>query len=154
LGDEVAGVESRGDANRPVVGIGIFTYCNIEMWTPLQQWYWVQYLDTKTFPKERGDYKLLTLTPKARQTGAVALKVDTVHYTSAQMNQMLSERVYDGQTPDDLIRPAWVGALVVLVRRAGARTDTCHRATPSPMPQRRGRTKAQGSADGHGERIQ
>jgi hypothetical protein len=184
LGDEVAGVESRGDANRPVVGIGIFTYCNIEMWTPLQQWYWVQYLDTKTFPKERRDYKLLTkmdahgkqlmavdadvvpgpmqgwplfpfaLTPKARQTGAVALKVDTVHYTSAQMNQMLSERVYNGQTPDDLIRPAWVGALVVLVRRAGARTDTCHRATPSPMPQRRGRTKAQGSADGHGERIQ
>jgi hypothetical protein len=33
-----------------VVGIGIFTYCNIEMWTPLQQWYWVQYLNSKTFP--------------------------------------------------------------------------------------------------------
>jgi hypothetical protein len=128
-----------------VVGIGIFTYCNIEMWTPLQQWYWVQYLNTKSFPTARGDYKLLTtvdasgkqlmavdadvvpgpmqgwppfpfaLTPKARQRGAVTLKVDTVHYTSAQMNQMLLERIYEGQTPDDLIRPAWVGALLVLV---------------------------------------
>ncbi len=43
-----------------VVGIGIFTYCNIEMWTPLQQWYWVQYLNTKSFPTARGDYQLLT----------------------------------------------------------------------------------------------
>ena len=43
-----------------VVGIGIFTYCNTEMWTPLQQWYWVQYLNTKSFPTARGDYKLLT----------------------------------------------------------------------------------------------
>jgi hypothetical protein len=38
-----------------VVGIGIFTYCNIEMWTPLQQWFWVQYLHTKSFPTPRGD---------------------------------------------------------------------------------------------------
>ena len=43
-----------------VVGIGIFTYSNIEMWTPLQQGYWVQYLNTKSFPTARGDYKLLT----------------------------------------------------------------------------------------------
>jgi hypothetical protein len=128
-----------------LVGIGIFTYCNIELWTPLQQWYWVQYFNTKSFPTARGDYKLLTtvdahgkqlmavdadvvsgpmqgwppfpfaLTPKARQRGAVTLKVDSVHYTSAQMNQMLLERIYEGQTPNDLIRPAWVGALLVLV---------------------------------------
>jgi len=51
------------------------------------------------------------LTAKARQAGAVALKVDTVHYTSAQMNQMLAEWIYADQSPDDLIRPAWVGAL-------------------------------------------
>ena len=43
-----------------VVGIGIFTYCNIQMWTPLQQWYWVQYLNTKSFPTTRGAYKFLT----------------------------------------------------------------------------------------------
>ena len=42
-----------------VVGIGVFTYCNTEMWTPLQQWYWVQYLNTKSFPTERGDYNSL-----------------------------------------------------------------------------------------------
>jgi hypothetical protein len=30
-----------------VVGIGIFMYCSIQMWTPLQQWYWVQYLSTR-----------------------------------------------------------------------------------------------------------
>jgi type IV secretory pathway TraG/TraD family ATPase VirD4 len=55
------------------------------------------------------------LTPKARQAGAVALKVDTVHYPSAQMNQMLSQWIYEGQTPDDLIRPAWFGGLGAFV---------------------------------------
>jgi len=55
------------------------------------------------------------LTAKARQAGAVALKVDTVHYTSAQMNRMLAEWIYAGQSPDDLIRPAWVGALGAFV---------------------------------------
>ncbi len=119
------------------------------MWTPLQRWYWVQCLNTKTFPTARGDYRLLAkvdgrgkqrmavdadvvpglqqgwppfpfpfpfaLTPQAGQAGAVALKVDTVHYGSAQMNQMLAEWIYDGQSPDDLIRPAWVGALGVFV---------------------------------------
>ena len=159
-----------------VVGIGIFTYCNIQMWTPLQQWYWVQYLNTKSIPTARGDYKLLTtvdahgkqlmavdadvvpgstqgwppfpfaLTPKARQRGAVTLKVDTVHSTSTQMNQMLLERIYEGQTPDDLIRPAWVGALLVLVLGL----ILAHRTTPGPTSQPRGRAKAQGSADGHG----
>jgi len=128
-----------------VAGIGIFTYRNVEKWTPLQQWYWTEYLTTKSFPKARGDYQLLAkvdahgkqlmavdadvvpgpmqgwppfpfaLTAKARQAGAVALKVDTVHYGSAQMHQMLSEWIYEGQSPDDLIRPAWFGALGIFV---------------------------------------
>jgi len=128
-----------------VTGIGIFTYRNVEVWTPLQQWYWIQYLNTKNFPSPRGDYQVLSkldrqgehsiatdadvmtaplqgwppfpfaLTAKARQAGAVALKVETVHYTSAQMNQMLAEWIYADQSPDDLIRPAWVGALGVFV---------------------------------------
>jgi len=38
-----------------VAGIGIFTYRNVEKWTPLQQWYWVEYLSTKSFPSARGD---------------------------------------------------------------------------------------------------
>jgi hypothetical protein len=128
-----------------VAGIGIFTYRNVEVWTPLQQWYWIQYLNTKNFPVPSGNYQVLSkldrqgqhsmatdadvmpaslqgwppfpfaLTAKARQAGAVALKVDTVHYTSAQMNRMLAEWIYAGQSPDDLIRPAWVGALGAFV---------------------------------------
>jgi hypothetical protein len=50
------------------------------------------------------------LTPKARLRGTVTLKVDTVHSTSTEMNQMLLERIYEGQTQDDLIRLASVGA--------------------------------------------
>jgi hypothetical protein len=105
-----------------IVGIGIFTYCNIHMWTPLQQWYWVQYLSTKSFPTARGDYKLLTtvdaqgkqlmavdadvvpgpmqgwppfsfaLTPKARQRGAVTLKVDTARDKSFERHAVADER--------------------------------------------------------------
>jgi hypothetical protein len=60
-----------------VVGIGIFTYCNIEMWTPLQQWYWVQYLNTKSFPTARSDYKLLT-TVDAHGKQLMAVDADVV----------------------------------------------------------------------------
>jgi hypothetical protein len=128
-----------------VAGIGIFTYQNVEVWTPLQQWYWTQYLSTKNSPVPNGSYQVLSkldrqgqhsiaidgdvmpapsqgwppfpfaLTAKARQAGAVALKVDTVHYTSAQMNRILAERIYLGQTPGDLLWPGWVGALGVFV---------------------------------------
>jgi hypothetical protein len=69
-----------------------------------------------------------------------------VHSTSAQMNQMLLERIYEGQTPDDLIRPAWVGALLVLV--LGLILAIARDRSPTAQP--RGRAKAQGSADGHG----
>ena len=89
------------------------------------------------------------LTPQARQAGAVALKVDTVHYGSAQMNQMLSEWVYEGQTPDDLIRPAWFGALgifvlglVLAIPRDRARVRML-----------RTRATVERPADGHGEGI-
>jgi Type IV secretion-system coupling protein DNA-binding domain len=126
-----------------VAGIGIFTYENVEVWTPLQRWYWVQYSMTKNFPNPSGSYQVLSkldrqgqhsmamdadvtpapsevwpsfaLTAKARQAGAVALKVDTVRYTSAQMNRILAESIYAGQSPGDLIWPAWAGALGVFV---------------------------------------
>ena len=126
-----------------VAGIGIFTYENVEVWTPLQQWYWVQYSMTKNFPNPSGSYQVLSkldrqgqhsmatdtdvtpapsevwpsfaLTAKARRAGAVALKVDTVRYTSAQMNRILAESIYAGHSPGDLIWPAWAGALGVFV---------------------------------------
>ena len=128
-----------------VAGIGIFTYRNVEVWTPLQRWYWIQYLNTKNFPSPSGDYQVLTrvdrhgqrrmavdadvmagapqgrqlipfaLSQQAKQAGAIELVVDTVHYNSQQMNQMLAQWIFDGQSPDDLIRPAWFGALAVFV---------------------------------------
>jgi hypothetical protein len=91
-----------------VVGIGIFTFRNLEMRTPLHWWYWTEYLTKKTFSATRGDYQLLgqvdgpgkrlmafdadvvpgplqgwlpvpfAPTPKARQAGGVAQKVGTV----------------------------------------------------------------------------
>jgi hypothetical protein len=76
LGDEVASVESRAMLIAAIVGIGIFT-CNIQMWTPLQQWYWVQYLNTKSFPTARGDYKLLT-TVDAHGKQLMAVDADVV----------------------------------------------------------------------------
>jgi hypothetical protein len=126
-----------------VTWIGIFTYQSVEVWTPLQQWYWVQYSISKDFPNPSGTYQVLwkldrqgqhslatdadvmpaplkvwpsfALTAKARQAGAVALKVDTVHYTNAQMNRMLAELIYAGQSPGDLIWPAWAGAVGIFV---------------------------------------
>jgi len=128
-----------------VAGIGIFTYLNVEVWTPLQRWYWIQYLNTKNFPSPSGDYQVLAkvdrhgqrrmavdadvmagapqgrqlipfaLSQQAKQAGAVELVVDTVHYSSRQMNQILAKWIFDGQSPDDLIRPAWFGALGVFV---------------------------------------
>ena len=123
--------------------MGIFTYQSVEVWTPLQQWYWVQYSISKDFPNPSGTYQVLSkldrqgqhsmatdadvmpaplevwpsfaLTAKARQAGAVALKVDTVHYTNAQMNRMLAELIYAGQSPGHLIWPAWAGALGIFV---------------------------------------
>src|SRR5260370_28701440 len=55
------------------------------------------------------------LSQQAKHAGAVELVVDTVHYSSRQMNQMLAQWIFDGQSPDDLIRPAWFGALGVFV---------------------------------------
>jgi Type IV secretion-system coupling protein DNA-binding domain len=132
-----------------VVGIGIFTYLNVEVWTPLQRWYWIQYLNTKNFPSPRGDYQVLSkldqqgkrsmaidadvmpspphgrqfvpfeLTQQARQAGAIQLVVDNVHYSSAQMNQILAGKIFGGRSTNDLIRPAWVGALAVFVLGLG-----------------------------------
>jgi hypothetical protein len=127
-----------------VVGIGIFTYQEYQIWTPLQEWYLNEYLSTHNFPTERGNYWLLTkadrtghrsvagnsdvvrdlrgrhLTPfelsqQARQQGAVQLNLETVHYSSAQMNQILREQIFAGQSTGDLIRPSSVGALGFLV---------------------------------------
>src|SRR5215467_14621800 len=113
-------VSSPGALGIAVVrGIGIFTFRNVEMWSPLQGWYWTEYLTTKTSPATPGDYRLLEQVDAHRKqlmaSHADALKVDTVHTTSAEMNQMLVESIYKGPSPDDLIPLAWVVWLGILV---------------------------------------
>ena len=140
-----------------VVGFGILTYQEYRIWTPLQRWYWNEYLSTQTFPTARGNYWLITksdgnghqsvaadtdlvpallgrhfipfeLSEQARQRGAVQLVLDSVHYSSAQMNQILAGQILAGQSPDDLVSLAWVVwlgifvlGLVLAIRRNRAR---------------------------------
>src|SRR6202140_3806153 len=56
-----------------VAGIGIFTYRNVEVWTPLQRWYWIQYLNTKNFPSPSGDYQVLA---KVDRQGQRSMAID------------------------------------------------------------------------------
>src|SRR5215469_6551246 len=127
------------------VGLGIWIYMNAVVWTPLQRYYWNEYLNTEVFQGTRGDYSVLetvdrhgqrrmamesdvvtaprrghqlipfVLSNKAQQGGAVDLVVDTVHYGSAQMNQILGQRVYNGQSVTEFTWPAWGGGLSVIV---------------------------------------
>lgn len=90
------------------VGFGTWIYMNVAVWTPLQRYYWNEYLNTEMFQGPRGDYSLLqtvdhrgqhrmaiesdvvpapkhgrqfipfVLSSQARQAGAVDLVVDTV----------------------------------------------------------------------------
>jgi hypothetical protein len=110
-----------------VLGIAIFTYQEYQIWTPLQRWYFNEYSLTQEFPTQHGNYWLLMKTDRAghrsvagngdvvadfrgrhylfpfelsqqtRQQGTVQLNLETVHYSSAQMNQILREQVFAGQ---------------------------------------------------------
>jgi hypothetical protein len=125
-------------------GLVIWIYMNAVVWTPLQRYYWNEYLNTEVFQGSRGDYSILEtvdrrgqhrmatasdvvpapkggrqLTPfvlsnQARQAGAVDLAVDTVHYGSAQMNQQLGQRIYNGHSVTEFTWPAWAGTITVL----------------------------------------
>src|SRR5215469_11811485 len=41
------------------VGLGIWIYMNAVVWTPLQRYYWNEYLNTEMFQGPRGDYSIL-----------------------------------------------------------------------------------------------
>ncbi|MGB6474085.1 MAG: type IV secretion system DNA-binding domain-containing protein [Candidatus Sulfotelmatobacter sp.] len=126
-----------------VLGFGIWVY-QYWAWTPLQRWYWYEYEATQQFPSARGNFRLISksdrnghhslasdtdlvpdltgrhgipfeLSEQARQRGAVQLFLDTVQYSNAEMKQILATQIFAGQSPDDMIRPAWVGALGFLV---------------------------------------
>lgn len=127
-------------------GAGIVTwfFLNAEMFTPLQRYYWEEYLNTQMFQGSKGDYGLLelvdrrgehriaidsdvvpaaihgrqvipfVLSAQARQSGAIDLAVDTVHYGSAQMHQVLATSIYDGRSVMELSWPAWAAGLGVI----------------------------------------
>ena len=131
------------------VGIGIWTYLNAEVWTPLQRYYWNEYLNTEMFRASQGEYWILetvdlrgqrhlatesdvvpaarhgrqlvpfALSPQARRAGDSDLLVDTVHYGSEQMHQKLAQSIYHDQSVTQLSRPAWGGAIGVFVLALG-----------------------------------
>ena len=39
-----------------VVGVGIWTFLNAKVWTPLQRYYWNEYLNTEMFRASQGEY--------------------------------------------------------------------------------------------------
>ena len=118
-------------------GIVTWAFLYGEVFTPLQRYYWNDYLNTEMFQGTRGNYWLLdvvdrrgehrlaidsdvapaaihgrqlvpfVLSAQARHSGASDLAVDTVHYGSAQMHQVLATSIYDGRSVIELSRPAW-----------------------------------------------
>jgi Type IV secretion-system coupling protein DNA-binding domain len=125
--------------------LAIWTYLNAEVWTPLERYYWSDYLNTEMFQGQRGEYRILEvvdrrgqhriatdpdvvptqghgrqlipfgLSDHARQAGAVDLVVDPVHYGSVQMHQVLQQWIYGGQSVMGLSSPAWAGGVCVLL---------------------------------------
>src|SRR3974390_3435747 len=126
-----------------VTGIGIWTYLYAN-WTPLQRYYWNDYLNTEIFRGGLGEYRILekadrrgqhefatesdivpearhgqiipfALSNSARQAGATGLVVGNIHYGSAQMHQKLAQSIYHDQSVTELSWPAWSGAIGVFV---------------------------------------
>ena len=46
------------------LGIGIFTYQELFIWTPLQRWYFTEYSSSHDFPTTRANYWLLMKTDR------------------------------------------------------------------------------------------
>ena len=129
----------------PSLGIGIFTYQELFIWTPLQRWYFNEYSSSHDFPTTRGNYLLLMktdrnghhsvagngdvvpdfrgrhylipfeLSDQARQQGAVQLNLETVHYSSAQMERILRGEIFAGRSVGELIFPSCAASFGFLV---------------------------------------
>ena len=124
-------------------GIAIWVFLNAVIWSPLQRYYWNEYLKTETYQGGKGDYTILELVDRhgqhrmamdsdvvvaprrgpqfvpfvlsqgARVAGAVELTLDDVHYESTQMHQLLAQSIYGGRSVIELAWPAWAGGFVV-----------------------------------------
>src|SRR5207244_1299480 len=128
-------------------GIVTWFFLNAEVFTPLQRYYWDEYLNTELFQGTKGNYRLLevvdrrgehriaidsdvapaaihgpqlvpfVLSAQARHSGAIDLAVDTVHYGSAQMHQVLATSIYAGRSVMEFSTPAWGVGLGVFALR-------------------------------------
>jgi type IV secretory pathway TraG/TraD family ATPase VirD4 len=124
-------------------GIAILVFLNGLMWTPLQRYYWNEYVNTEAFQGSKGDYAVLEIVDRhgqhrmatdsdvvvaprraplfipfglssgAREAGSVELKLDTAHLGSAEMHELLARSIYGGRSVVELSWPAWVGGLLV-----------------------------------------
>ena len=130
------------------VGLGIWTYLNAQVWTPLQRYYWNDYLNTEMYQGDRGEYRILekvdrrgqrqfamesdvvpaarhgqlvpfTLSTQAREAGAADLRIDALHYSGAEMHDKLAQLIYNDKSVMELSWPAWGGALGVFVLGLG-----------------------------------
>ena len=120
-------------------------FLNAAIFTPLQRYYWDEYLNTEMYHAKRGNYHILevvdrrgnhriavdsdvvpaavhgpqlipfVLSTQARHSGAVDLAVDTVDYGTSQIHQVLATSVYDGRSVTELSLPAWGAAVGVFV---------------------------------------
>ena len=128
-----------------VLGIGIFTYQECFIWTPLQRWYFNEYSFSHHFPTTRGNYWLLMktdrnghhsvagnsdvvfdfrgrnyrfpfeLSDQARQQGAVQLNLETVHYNNAEMERILRGEIFAGRSVGEMIFPSCAASFGFLV---------------------------------------
>lgn len=128
-------------------GIATWFVFGAAVFTPLQRYYWNEYLNTELFQGTKGNYRLLevvdrrgehriaidsdvapaaihgpqlvpfVLSAQARHSGAIDLAVDTVHYGSAQMHQVLATSIYAGRSVMEFSTPAWGVGLGVFALR-------------------------------------
>ncbi|HUA15993.1 MAG TPA: hypothetical protein VMG31_11895, partial [Verrucomicrobiae bacterium] len=80
------------------VGVGIFVYRNAVMWTPLQRWYWDQYLSTQLMPMKanspNGNYRLLA---KVDRHGKQQLALDADVVSGPRQGRQLIPFTLSGQ---------------------------------------------------------
>ena len=127
-----------------VVLFAIYVYQPLRVWTPLERWYFYEYVVSETNPTAHTDFRLITksdrnghhslatdtdvvpiprgtylhsfeLSETARQRGAVQLVLEKVHCSGAQMNQILAGPIFAGHSVPVLLLPAWGGFLGFLV---------------------------------------
>ncbi len=128
-----------------VSGICIWIFCQGQLWTPLQRYYWGQYLNSETY-RGVGNFRLLqvvdrrgqrrlaadadlvpvvvkqgpqlipfALSGEARQRGLTALVVDSARYDASQAHQLLGHTFYQDRSVMEMAAPAWLGALGMFV---------------------------------------